>query len=255
MGIHSKSQSEMLRMLSKLMLLVTPLSLMATTQSNSSHRFFEGDILLPPSLAGDYDVLENTAALVDRWTDGVVPYKIKNTFNQNEVRTIKKAMEEMSARTCIKFIEAKDNQQKFLTIKNDEKRSCWASVGSRGRPTTNLGWCGNDKGVIQHELIHVLGFFHEHSRWDRDDWVKILFENIEDRSKHNFKKRPRTETESGLPYDYCSIMHYPAKAFSKNGRKTIQTKKPVNGCDRIGQNRMTDLDIKKINKYYDNCKF
>ena len=39
--------------------------------------------------------LENTAALVDRWTDGVVPYKIKNTFNQNEVRTIKKAMEEM----------------------------------------------------------------------------------------------------------------------------------------------------------------
>ena len=40
-----------------LMLLVTPLSLMAATQSNSSHRFFEGDILLPPSLAGDYDVL------------------------------------------------------------------------------------------------------------------------------------------------------------------------------------------------------
>ena len=52
-------------------------------------------------------------------------------------------------------------------------------------------------------------------RWDRDDWVKILFENIEDRSKHNFKKRPRTETESGLPYDYCSTMHYDGKAFSK----------------------------------------
>ena len=77
------------------MLLVTPLSIIAATQSNSSHRFFEGDILLPPSLAGDYDTLENTAALVDRWTDGVVPYKIKNTFQQNEIRTIKKAMEEM----------------------------------------------------------------------------------------------------------------------------------------------------------------
>ena len=52
-------------------------------------------------------------------------------------------------------------------------------------------------------------------RWDRDDYVNIHFENIKEKYKFAFKKRPRTETESGLPYDYCSIMHYPAKAFSK----------------------------------------
>ena len=77
------------------MLLVTPLSLLAATQSNSSLRFFEGDILLPPSLAGDYDIQANTLPLSERWTRGVVPYIIKKTFKQNEIRTIEKAMEEM----------------------------------------------------------------------------------------------------------------------------------------------------------------
>ena len=77
------------------MLLVTPLSLMAATQSNISLDLLEGDILLPPSRDMDYDTLPIATPHYDRWTDGVVPYKIKNTFNQNEIRIIQKAMEEM----------------------------------------------------------------------------------------------------------------------------------------------------------------
>ena len=77
------------------MLLVTPLSLMATTQLNNSLHFFEGDILLPPSWGVDYDNIENSLPLSHRWAGGVVPYKIKDTFKQNEIRIIQKAMEEM----------------------------------------------------------------------------------------------------------------------------------------------------------------
>lgn len=41
-------------------------------------------------------------------------------------------------------------------------------------------------GIIQHELTHVLGFFHEQSRPDRDNYVLINWANIQNGTQDLF---------------------------------------------------------------------
>ena len=43
--------------------------------------------------------------------------------------------------------------------------------------------------VPVHELLHTLGFVHEHTRPDRDNFVEVNTDNIVSGKEGNFKKR------------------------------------------------------------------
>jgi hypothetical protein len=82
--------------------------------------------------------------------------------------------------------------------------------------------CFGRYGTIQHEMYHALGFYHEQSRSERDDYVIIHWQNIEPLSANNFlKHNPSVITPFGEPYDYGSAMHYSRNAFSFNGLDTM----------------------------------
>jgi hypothetical protein len=80
---------------------------------------------------------------------------------------------------------------------------------------------------MTHEIGHVVGFYHEQNRMDRDDWVNLYWDNI-GWFKDAFDKVKGTD-DYGVPYDYESIMHYPWNAFSSNGQDTMSPKRPTNG--------------------------
>ncbi|PSN37554.1 Zinc metalloproteinase nas-13 [Blattella germanica] len=160
------------------------------------------------------------------------------------------ALKEYHTKTCVKFRPYKKGDEDFITIQG-KQAGCWSFVGRRGGgQVVNLQNPGCvHHGIVIHELLHALGFYHQQSTFERDAFVKINWENIKMGKEHNFRKYGEsTVTNFGVKYDYGSIMHYSAYAFSKNGKPTI---KPLESGAEIGQREgLSEKDILKLSKMY-----
>ncbi|XP_022907480.1 zinc metalloproteinase nas-13-like [Onthophagus taurus] len=189
-----------------------------------------------------------------RWSNNEIPYVLDSKFDDDEVAWIDKALEEYQEKTCltVRKFQAGDTDYVYVT---GEDSGCWSSVGRRGnRQTLNLqrGKLGEGcfrTGTIVHEFLHAAGFYHQQSATERDDYVEIVWENIQSGTENNFAKHAADViTNFGEPYDYGSVLHYGAYAFSKNGEKTIITLDPE---AEIGQRYgMSEIDVNKVNIMY-----
>lgn len=69
-------------------------------------------------------------------------------------------------------------------------------------------------GTIQHEFLHAAGFFHEHTRYDRDDHVVVYMDNIQEQYANNYEKIAADKwLDVASPYDQQSVMHYGSTFF------------------------------------------
>ena len=84
---------------------------------------------------------------------------------------------------------------------------CESNIGKKGgKQTLYLGTGCRTRGHVTHELMHALGFFHEHTRPDRNKFVKILWDNIKKGIMHTFYfPSPPSPSYSPLPAS-CKVI-------------------------------------------------
>ncbi|OWA50040.1 putative Zinc metalloproteinase nas-4 [Hypsibius exemplaris] len=186
-----------------------------------------------------------------RWADGVIPFTMDILYNKTERMHILTAMNEFHGKTCIRFTPRNFHKDFLSIIKH---RGCASKIGRQGgrQPLFLNQECIDPKrpGIVMHELMHSLGFLHEQTRHDRDDFIDVLWSNIAPDHQDNFAKvDQRLVGIYDAPYDYGSVMHYGPNFFAVNyTNPTIIPKKPTNV---LGQRtRLSDADAMKINKLY-----
>jgi hypothetical protein len=150
------------------------------------------------------------------WIEAVttgIPYYIDDSIAKSKfaylIAEIHKAIEEFHKHTVIKFLEISFSKRKTfkscLQIGHDSVNKTHATVGKQPIGNDNQVYVGTwaKSDVIIHELLHVLGFNHEHSRADRDWYIKTIKKNAMEVRNFVVVGYPYG------PYDIDSIMHYP----------------------------------------------
>ncbi|XP_021379895.1 uncharacterized protein LOC110467213 [Mizuhopecten yessoensis] len=223
--------------------------------------FYNGDIVLDPYseqiIFGSGQGRRTKRATVRNrdslWKDGIVYFLFDSGINPLAKRAAKRAMKHISQRTCIQFKKRTKDTKDYVRIISEP--GCWSSVGRQGgEQKLSLGrGCEREIGTAIHELLHTVGFWHEHARPDRDEYVQIVYPNISPRYVPDFLAINETLSKPrGFPYDYKSIMHYKDRTFTQNGGKTIR----VIGIGKdmklaIGQrDGMSEIDIAQLRDMY-----
>ncbi|XP_053300760.1 zinc metalloproteinase nas-14 [Pleuronectes platessa] len=192
----------------------------------------EGDILMP----------EVRNAVSSLWPDAIVPYALSRDLADRE-SDMDAAFAMISSVTCIRF-KKHDNEFNYLNIMKG--KGCASFVGCQGGAQSLYYGLSCRVGNLCHELLHALGLYHEHTRDDRDQYVSVQWQRIEQGKQNNFKVK-HGDTQN-LPYDVDSIMHYGLYFFSQDGGPTLL---PNKGGEQMGQRtHLTQLDIQRINSLY-----
>ncbi|CAK1599449.1 unnamed protein product [Parnassius mnemosyne] len=226
---------------------------------------FEGDILLDDwqveAMVQEFAAGRNAYVWPNtKWPDNTIVYEFASgVFGSRQQRAITNAMRDIEKNTCLRFRQRRSGEFNYVRI-TGTRDGCYASIGywpERGPHTLNLARDTPGIGcfvhtTIIHELLHVIGFFHMQSTYNRDDYVRVMWENVFPGMEHNFERYESNIVQNlGVPYEYTSCMHYGPYGFSVNGKPTLVPLHSFQGV--MGQqDYVTQYDWLRARRHY-NC--
>ncbi|KAM3870107.1 hatching enzyme 1.2-like [Diretmus argenteus] len=210
--------------------------------------YIEDDVAYGSEAERNADPCTSHGCMWPKSSDGMVyiPYYISRQYSPREVSIIQHGLLSFHHVSCIRFVR-RSNQNDYLNIR--PLNGCYSYIGrlfnSQDLSLSRAGCVYHH--TVQHELLHALGFHHEQKRSDRDQYIRVLLENVSSGMEHNFDKINTLNQETS--YDYGSVMHYHRYAFSKNGQPTMAAIPDPNvHFGTAGE--MSHSDIDRLNRLY-----
>jgi len=217
--------------------------------------YFEGDIILDDAKI-EINPLNAIRDPNRHWPNGVTWYTIQNgVYTPDQIQRIQAGIDDLVELTkvngeyCIRILP-RNNEPNYVSIQHFSGCSSFVGRSGGAQRLSLVDSCVARHGTIMHEFLHAFGFYHEQSRYDRDDYVTINWDNIQPGTENNFNKYTEAQiSHLGTPYDYGSAMHYGAYGFAID--PTIPTIIPHDPEAEIGQRvTLSKWDIERVQILY-----
>ncbi len=199
-----------------------------------------------------------------KFEDNKFYYKINESYSQKQKNEIEDQIIEfhntmIRENINLEFIE-RTNESVYVEFK-DRGLGCSSQYGYQPQSQMYINLASDclSQEVIHHEIMHRLGFMHEHQRPDRDNYIIVLEDNFdfEGFDENTFSHPlPAFTAASNIAritdeYDFMSIMHYRNRAFSKNGEPVFNRKvrDPEHGLT-VGGYVLSRLDLQVLREIY-----